>query len=205
MRSASNRAALAGPVHSLYAPKLGFAAGRGFFVGHEGPLPFTGYGEPAEVGAANSLLGRYLASLSGAPLAAARREIAHRACAQILPGCRALAAAWALSEPDPAAYETLSQGLEPIDPSVVRRIRGFLATSPPDSQGPIAPAAALELTKLYMSEYSHAAPFQPEALLEVWEHCGADLCRRGVNVAEHLVRGDAPPAPDDWLRAAVRE
>src|SRR5262249_40045743 len=49
-----------GPVHSLYHPRLAFEAGRAFLVGGTGWLPFTGYGEPARVGAANSLLRRYL-------------------------------------------------------------------------------------------------------------------------------------------------
>ena len=79
-------AALGGPVHSLYHPRLSFEAGRAFFVGSTGSLPFTGYGEAAATGATNSLLKRYLEGLGGEIPERIRQEIASRACAERRPG-----------------------------------------------------------------------------------------------------------------------
>ena len=83
-------AALPGPVHSLYHPLLSFVAGRAFFTGSRGSLPFTGYGAPAEIGRANSLLRRYRARNGAEPILEAT---AWRACRAQLPGCGALVAA----------------------------------------------------------------------------------------------------------------
>jgi spermidine synthase len=185
---AVNAATLAGPIHSLYTPKLSFAAGRGFFVGRRGALPFTGYGVAAEVGAANSLLGRYLRSLDVGDREAVRQEVAERACSQELPGCSALAAS------SPPMRALLSQERGPV---YVRHLSALLGDSASDPAGRIPPESAMQLHQLYLSEYSHAAPFDPSQLVQFWRRCGngeADVaqCQSGLRAAERLAIGDAP-------------
>jgi spermidine synthase len=201
----ANAATLAGPIHSLYHPHLSHEAGRGFFIGGRGELPFMGYGEPAEVGAANSLMLRYLASPNGTPVAQIHEQAAVRACDEQLPNCGALAATWLRTQPGTEASQRLTQRLQQqFGPAFVRRLAMlFNAESQPENR--VRPRAAVEMTRLFMENYTHAAPFGAGALLGVWERCGFDprtksLCRPGLRAAERLVLGDAPPPPDDWLR-----
>ena len=198
-------AALPGPVHSLYHPRLSFEAGRGFFVGARGWLPFTGYGEAAEIGAANSLLSRYLANSNGKIPEPLWEEIASRACSQHLPDCGALVAAWSRAQPKSEVFQQIVSRLQQEQgPVFVRRLRSLFDSSPLPGARRIRPAMALEMTRLYMQQYTHGAPFDPGGLLAFWERCGSDarsvaLCRPGLRAAERLVLGEAPPDPDDWL------
>jgi spermidine synthase len=202
-------AALAGPVHSLYHPRLSFIAGRAFFTGSRGSLPFTGYGAPAEVGSANSLLRRYRSQFSGSAADAIRGETASRACRAHLPNCGALAAAWSNAQPKSDRFAPLAETMNTSrGPHFIERLRFFLDSKrpvPPPSDR-ISPADALERTRLYIDHYAHAEPFDPARLLEVWQRCGLDpqsseACDRGLRKAEQLVRGDAPPDLASWLAA----
>src|SRR5262249_48336872 len=98
-------ASLRGPIHSLYHPRLSFAAGPALFVGRTGSLPFTGYGEAAAIGARNSLLKRYLDGLGVEIPEQIREEIALRACGERIPGCEALVAAWSVAQPESAPLQ----------------------------------------------------------------------------------------------------
>jgi spermidine synthase len=210
----AHAAALEGPVHSLYHPRLSFAAGRGFFIGASGSLPFTGYGEVAEIGAGNSLLLRYLERWNGEVPERVWEEIASRACSLQLPGCGALVAAWSHAQPRSEGFQRLVASLrQQYGPLFLGRLRRFFDASPPAGPGPanrIRPAIALEVTRLYMEHYAHGAPFEPGGLLGFWEHCGLDprgvaLCQPGLREAERLVLGDAPPDPRDWLTPVDEE
>jgi hypothetical protein len=68
----------------------------------------------------------------------------------------------------------------------------------------VVPAVALEVTQLYMQQYTHAAPFNPVALVSLWERCGKNprgiaICEPGLHAAERLLLGDRPPDPSTWL------
>ena len=183
-----NAAALVGPIHSLYAPKLAFEAGRGFFVGHQGSLPFTGYGDAAEAGAANSLLRRYVAARDGGGREAVLQRAAQRACAQELPGCAALAA----SSADLRPKLEEERGVR-----FTRRLSELSGDLSENGAGRIPLEEALEMNRLYVSEYAHAAPFDPERLVQLWRRCGQDVaaheeCRPGLDAAERLALGEAP-------------
>jgi len=183
-----NATALAGPIHSLYAPTLSFQAGRGFFVGHQGELPFTGYGDAAEVGAANSLLRRHLAAHEGERVALLARA-AQRACEQELPGCTALA----VSSPEQRTLLEQQRG-----PLYARRAAGLLGAPTDELAERIPFGAVLEQHLLYLREYAHAAPFDPERLLDLWRRCaGTDPaavqeCAQGLVAAERVALGEAP-------------
>ncbi len=202
-------AALRAPVHSLYHPLLNFAAGRAFFVGHHGNLPFTGYGEPAEIGAVNSLLRRYLERLDGRDPEAIRAEIAEHACDKDLPGCGALAAHWAVANPNSEGFRTFAAKMQRRNgPMFMPRMRALREGPAGNPERRIRPRAAVDVTRLFIEEYAHAAPLDPDALLAFWERCGVNqtgvaLCRPGLHAARRLKDGEAPPDPDDWLNPAT--
>ena len=86
---------------------------------------------------------------------------------------------------------------------VTRGLTWFFA--PAKREGPrIRPEAALASTQQFMQNYSHAAPFDPASLLQFWQRCGAKpegvaRCAPGLQYAEALVAGKAPPEPGRWL------
>jgi spermidine synthase len=202
-------AALRAPVHSLYHPRLNFAAGRGFFAGHQEDLPFTGYGGPAEVGAANSLLRRYLARGDGQRAEAVFAEVAPYVCSNRLPGCGAYAAAWARSNTGSGGFQEFAAVMQrQRGPLFLRRMRMLGDEGIQNPEGRIPPNGAVAMTRLFLEEYAHGAPLDPRALLGFWERCGlkpagVTMCRPGLHAAERLVIGDAPPLPDEWLNPAA--
>jgi hypothetical protein len=204
-------AAIRGPLHSLYHPRLNFQAGRAFFVGQSGELPFTGYGEPAEIGAVNSLVRRYFDRRDGADLEPLRGAVATRSCYNHLQGCGAYAASWANMKPNSDDFRAFVANMQARSgPNFLRRMRVLNAARGPDQAPRIRPAQALDLTRLFMAEYAHGAPLEPNALLRLWERCGltqagVNACKPGLRVAQRLMIGDPPPAPDDWLNPEPTE
>jgi spermidine synthase len=196
---------LPGPTHSLYRPLLSFEAGRAFFVGARGDLPFTGYGRAAQVGAEQSLLARYLASLDGERREQERAAVTSYACDNQLPGCGALAAAWAHEDGRSAAFQALAARLRGRDgPLFLRRLRVLRDGLSGQADRRVRPAAAMAITELYMQQYAHSAPLQPATLLKIWQRCGLneagiERCSPGLRAAERLMIGDRPPDPGDWL------
>jgi spermidine synthase len=204
-------AGLGGPIHSLYHPLLNFAAGRAFFAGDHGDLPFTGYGEAAEIGAAHALLRRYADAHGGQLSEADRGEVAMHACYEYLTGCGSYAALWAQSNPDSEAYRTFVGSMQRQRGALfVRRARALRDASLANPKRRIPPRIAVELTRLFMNEYAHAAPLDAGALLGFWERCGINpkgvqVCRPGLHAAQRLMIGDAPPDAEDWLNPTVEE
>jgi hypothetical protein len=202
-------AALRGPIHSLYHPRLNFEAGRAFFVGQQGELPFTGYGEPAQVGAVNSLAHRYLENGDGADPEVVHAALASRSCYQRLPGCGAYAGAWSQRQPNSEGFRALAATLQGRSgPLFLPRMRALLGTPPADPKRRIRPAVAVDVTRLFMEEYAHGAPLDPGVLLSFWERCGlsqtgVDACKRGVRTAQRMMIGDAPPEPDYWMQPEI--
>src|SRR5690606_41347269 len=87
-------ATLEGPIHTLYHPRLSHTAGRAFFMGGVGSLPFTGYGEPARAGARHSLLRAYLARFPGGPPDEVYASLAEEACSMRTDRCTVVLADW---------------------------------------------------------------------------------------------------------------
>jgi hypothetical protein len=201
----ANAAELQGPIHTLYRPLLSFEAGRDFFVGRRGYLPFTGYGKAAEVGTENSLLRRYVVASDGKLSSQTWADIASRACDTEVPGCGALAAAWSRAEPDSEALQTLYAGWRRDAPRVVHDLQGFLGESANGESGRVTPSDAIDKTRLYLANYAHSEPFDPMALLDVWSRCGSDedtveMCQPGLKAARGLVVGEPPPELRTWVR-----
>jgi spermidine synthase len=198
-------AGLSGPVHSLYHPRLAFEAGRAFLIGATGWLPFTGYGEPARVGAANSLLRRYLDQLGGDVPEALRARFTAEACRSHVPECAALATAWYRAERDSPALQRFLADLPGGEGSVlVRELAWFLQPADPVDAPRIRPSGAMGSTQRFLDYYSHAVPYDPARLLDFWRRCGrtpaaVEHCARGLRIAEALVAGEAPPVAQLWL------
>ena len=200
-----NASDLTGPVHSLYHPRLAFEAGRAFLIGRNGWLPFTGYGEAARVGAANSLLHHHLERFGPGVPEVVRERLATEACRTELSDCPALATAWYRDAPHSPALARFLAGLSGGEgPLVVRELAWFLEPSAPDQAPRIRPAAALSSTRRYLDYYAHSTPFDPVRLLDFWQRCGktptsVERCAPGLRIAQQLVAGERPPAADWWL------
>ena len=189
-RSAScTRPRCAAPVHSLYHPRLNFEAGSAFFVGAPG--------RPAVHGLWRSRRDRR-GQLAAAALSRARRRRGprgdprrdRRAC--LLSAAaglrRAMRRRGRRCEPEVRGVPDLrrddaerSSGplFMPPDARAARQCR------PRIRQRRIRPAAAVDLTRLFIEEYAHAAPLDPSALLGFWERCGVNpagvgVCRPGL-------------------------
>jgi predicted membrane-bound spermidine synthase len=203
-------AGLEGPLHSLYHPRLAFEAGRAFLVGRSGVLPFTGYGEAARVGAANSLLPRYLERFDGKVPESLRAQFTREACRRELAGCGALATAWYRAERgSPALQRFLANLPGGKGPVLVRELAWFYQPSDPERAPRIRPQLALSSTERFLAHYAHSAPFDPARLRDFWRRCGrtppgVEACAPGLKNADALVAGEAPPEIALWL-AAPRE
>jgi hypothetical protein len=127
------------------------------------------------------------------------------ACRAELPTCGPLSAAWANAGPEPDRLEERVTELGDLaGPKFLPRLRRLLLHRPPGSrQDPVPPSEALEWTRLYVDLYTHAAPFDPARLLEIWKHCDSgaeskEVCARGRHLAEQIARGEPPSL--DWLK-----
>lgn len=181
---------LEGPLHTLYHPRLSARAARAFFRGSLGELPFTGWGEPARIGAENSLLGRYLARFDGNAPEATRREMATQACTVPLASCGAALAYWAEESSDPDEVERLATT------GRVRRmplLRLFLDQNFRAARR-MTPSEAVAATNFFQNRFTHGLPFQPEALVKLWKTCRADeseasRCSEGLRHAQRYAVG----------------
>ncbi|MBW2230534.1 MAG: fused MFS/spermidine synthase [Deltaproteobacteria bacterium] len=177
---------LEGPLHTLYRPRLSDVAGRAFFRGDRGSLPFAGFGEPARIGRENSLYGSW-ARLQGEHLPEQdRAAFVMESCRSLGPRCQAPLAQWLSEETESEIFErvagwveaTLSAvaaglGMTVADPAHLedlaglfegaRRISGSGAFKTPDG----ARQASRDFEDLYL----HATPFHAERLLDVWSTC----------------------------------
>src|SRR5690606_21624622 len=203
-------ATLEGPIHTLYHPRLSHTAGRAFFMGGVGSLPFTGYGEPARVGARHSLLRQYLAGFEGGPPEAVYIALAQEACRHRSDRCAVVLAEWGLRYPDSTqlqqAIEDARPGATyggPIPAPLVSGLRELLAGGPAPN-GEISAAEAQRATTRYRVYYDHAFDFEPARLAALWERCRdpGDGCERGRLAAQALLAGrvdGARPQPAQSL------
>src|SRR5690606_2642145 len=169
-------AGLTGPVHTLYHPRLSHSAGRAFFQGGVATLPYSGYGEPARIGARSSLLRRFLARHPGGAPDAVYADLAREACRYRLERCTVVLADWSLRHPgSPALAQAIARaragpmfGGMLADGSIAG-VRAVLAGAPPDGDDSIQ--RARDATQAYVTYYDHAFPFDAPALLARWDRC----------------------------------
>ncbi len=202
-------AALEGPVHSLYHPRLSHEAGRAFLIGNSGWLPFTGYGAAARAGAENSLVRRYFARFDGMVPEPLRAQITAEACEAST--CGALATQWFRANPGtPALRRFLGRLPGENGPRLVRQLSWFFEPAATTDRPRIRPRVAWKATEQFIAYYSHAAPFDANRLLDFWQRCGIapigiQRCAAGLRNAQALVAGKRPPAGASWLVDAAAD
>jgi hypothetical protein len=178
---------LEGPIHTLLHPRLSHTAGRAFFMGGRGALPFTGFGEAARIGAQHSLLRRYLARFEGGPPDAVYASLAEEACRSRTDRCAVVLAEWGLRYPgspgleDAMALTHLTHAFgEPVGPETVASVRSILpGAGPPPDPTPLADAKSA--SEAFRHYYDHGFAFDAEGLLTRWDRCHGppDACDAG--------------------------
>jgi len=176
-------AELQGPVHTLYHPLLNDWAGRAFFRGDVGQLPFLGYGELARLSRENSMLHGYMLRYGGRIDDEARADWIRESYRSIGPLAATLMAQWMSEQPDSETFQRVvdwveradfresgqkvhgPQGLERVkllQPFFERRI---------ESEGFVTPEEARQATEFFSDFYHHGAPFDGDQLLRIWGSC----------------------------------
>lgn len=182
-----------GPIHTLLHPILGYRAARAFYRGGSGRVPFTGFGEPAAMGARNSLLRRVLTDKP-------TRTVFDGACAKRVSECVPLLAKWLSRAEDPstvAPWIRRASRINLLGGSVNFNLVSEVAllhraASKAQSERPIPLAMALRASRNYEKYYFHATPFDPNALTDLWSRCEApgermNDCRDGMKRAIQLL------------------
>jgi predicted membrane-bound spermidine synthase len=191
-------AALEGRVHTLYEPILGYAAARAFYRGEGAFLPFTGFGKPAQLGRRNSLLARHMKD-------AEAKDVFDALCGERQRECVALLARWHRARPDAATTSRFIRraskkrrtfGGEVTLDLVASVSRLYRLPGETPSTEPVTLGAAKRATTQYARYYTHAVPFSPRALIEIWERCSEKpndpdqkgACEQGLSLARQLLR-----------------
>lgn len=191
---------LTGPIHTLTKPLLNHGAGRAYFVGSFGDLPFTGMEAAARIGARNSLLRLYADRFDGGLPEAARVNAAAEACTHRAGLCYALLAEWHRDMPDSPFYPELIRSVRRqrpafgggLDLRLVDQLERLLAPAGAEtSNGAVSAGAARRATRQYERYYQHAVPFDADRLLDLWQRCDGDgdACREGLAEARALLAG----------------
>ena len=201
---------LDGPLHTLRHPRLSDLAARAFVAGNDATLPKFATAEGAEVGFQNSLLRRYVGGEKG-PLLEEISEVAVRAtCAvQLVAECATLLADWRRIDPESEALNALIEDLRsnPVLASMLTNEKlaalGRLFGGRPlvNLKGPRSLARAKRLSRLYLTHYHHAVPFDRGVLRAAWGNCSIKGCRKAQHQIERrLGKIGAPRRSDVPLR-----
>jgi len=184
---------LEGPVHRLQHPILSHQAGRGFFVGGLGSLPFASVGKPVAVAHMNSLVHRLLARAPEEERDAVWAAFAEETCFHRTSRCVAVLARWKLDVPQSEfrdelverAAETGSRMGLALNRSDLAKVAALLDPEGSRSRRPLEPTEAKEFHRIFI-RYSQAdLPLPPERLLDAWERCTPrpscpDCCANGA-------------------------
>ncbi len=193
-------AGLEGPTHTLLHPRLNHVAGRAFFRGGAGSLPFTGSGPAARIGRENSLLRRYAARSGGRLPEGVLARVAREACTHRADLCGALVGSWQRAAPvSPVRDRLVASAAQrqsfggPLDVRAPQRLSTLFDARLLGSER-VPLLEARNATEAYTRFYSHAVPFDPRALVSVWRRCHAPrapqaFCKEGLARAEALVAG----------------
>jgi len=205
---------LEGPVHTLYHPILSHLAGRAFYRGERGEVPFTGYGEPARIGQKNSMARAYFERFGGNPPDRALGDYVRQVCVITGPRCEILLHHWLGEHPDSAALQGVLALLESsrkgMSPEKLQVATHFYGSGREILDGePIVAEDSMELTDDYIRSYSHAVPYDPRALEAVWASCRKEPPSRSEcqRIASTRAEGGAfasLPTSDD-LNEAVQQ
>jgi hypothetical protein len=164
-------------------------------MGGVGNLPFTGFGEPARIGAQNSVLRQFLARYGETPPEPVFVAMGQEACRHRTDRCATVLAAWGQHHPESQQLREALAGVRqgagfggPLPPDLVADLRSLLAGGPNEISD-VTPAVAERATTLYREYYDHGFAFDPARLRSYWQRCRApgDACTRGRQAAEQLL------------------
>jgi len=192
---------LEGPIHRLQHPILSHQAGRGFFVGLRGSLPYASIGVPAQLGRSRSLVEKLRRRSDGQLSDETWAELAGEACLHRLNRCVAMLAQWKLEIPQSELREetlkwaagekgtSIGQGIH--RPHLVQVIE-MLDPNRPRSQRPIEPEKAQEIARVFYRYSQPSFPLPVDLLVDVWNRCKPrpscpDCCARGARALRILL------------------
>jgi spermidine synthase len=161
-------ATLPDEIHTLEHPTLSHNAIRAYFRGEAAVLPATHSGEPAVIGARNSLLRRYIAQRGGLS-EDERYAVLEETCVYQMSLCATLLAKWGIDEPGSAGHKRAI--------AAARASRFHAPFARIEIQSRIALLLGAQsgvemktrdqrrrIAKFYRRFYHHAVPFLPEIL-----------------------------------------
>ena len=194
-----------GPLQTLTHPRLSHQAARAFFREDSAALPFTGVGEAARIGRANSLLGLYLQRFGNTVPENTWDTMLRQSCSRGLKLCGPVAAAWTYARPNSEALGAALQWATTTGRApwikFLPVFQVYLGYSPPPAR--LDAENALLASRRFDEFYSHALPFDPGGLVSLWRHCGPanrpiPECQAGLDQAQKLLTGQASVAPRYW-------
>jgi hypothetical protein len=207
-----NAATLPGPIHTLAKPILSHQAARAFFRRTTAQLPRTVSPAAAAVGAERSLL-RLYAARHGGLSEEAREAVARQLCNEgTYHECAAFLAAWAhevpVSPARDAAIERLARNASDLAQAAAKAVPQLAPLVGPGARRSFSVEEAGHLTDLFALFYFHAAPFDREALSEIWSRCvdeeeGGARCRRNLELANDWIGGLVTRTREPSTEAAV--
>jgi spermidine synthase len=166
-------------LHTLYHPRLSYAAARAFF--RRPPpvrIPRVLSNDALYRGGRNSLARRHAATLDAQELELHRAYMADETCKHLAAECRVLLGEWIAENPGSATAQAmiapleiragLAQAVSAGDP---RSLSILFEQSGRALPGSLAPSDAQALANAFFALYHYAAPFPPEILSEIWRRC----------------------------------
>jgi len=175
-----------GAIHRLGHPILSDVAGRGFFLGGRGELPYLGAGRARALGPERSLLEEHVRR-SGGWTSASRLAVLDEHCRHDRWACATGVAAWAASGRDVGVLERwLTTASADTHAVLSRDLAADLAplfgrNSP--ARDPVSLQDAMRALALARVGYQPTRPFDSAALTALW-----DACPECVPYRENLVR-----------------
>ena len=201
---------LEGPLHTITHPRLGYEAARAFFFPGSARMPLLIQGGRAarERGAGVAYFERLLGEVKN-PQNKRGVEVrwsnyVKELCKHRMPECVASLAKWFRDQPRSRVRHDLTTTLGQLDPTLgsrfqsrdVRRASELYWPRPKGSPKEINAAMGGRMNRLFVDAYHHLAPFDPEALLAVWDRCTApsdEQCEKGRRQAIEIIEGRSIP------------
>lgn len=174
---------LEGPIHTLYHPRLNDQAGRAFFRGDKGRLPFLGYGELTRIARESSMLHGYALRSGGTLPDKERADLIREAYRSLGPLGRSLLAEWLSEDVDSKQLDELKAWL--ANSTIIdgkQRTSGASQVEAAEElsrfferriemESHVTPEFARRATDSFTGYYHHAAPFDGEQLIRIWGSC----------------------------------
>ncbi|MBW2273045.1 MAG: hypothetical protein JRG96_07220 [Deltaproteobacteria bacterium] len=187
-----------GAIHTLSHPLLSHGAAKAFYRDDVPHVPRGLNLEAREVGARNSLLGRFLRRPESRPWESVWPGLIANACLGRPSQCSILFARWADFAPNSAArrealkkYRSDPRLAPGLRPDVLDSMQALFAGN--SGEGGVVPyPRALATSELFARTYDHALPYPSNALDRLWSSCrdpkgGAGQCEKRRQLVARLL------------------